>query len=133
MTDVPTTRRKSMSPSRRLRIWEAHGGKCCLCSAKIDGSREKWTVEHIRALGLGGEDKDDNCAPAHETCRREKDKADVAMIAKAKAMKRVHIGIKKEGPKLKGPSFPKSTKSARREKREQLPLPARRAMFEERT
>lgn len=86
MTDAPTTRRKSMSPSRRLRIFEAHSGKCCLCGQKIDGVRDKWIVEHIRALGLAGEDEDSNCAPAHETCRRVKDKVDVAMIAKAKAL-----------------------------------------------
>lgn len=130
MTDVPTTRRKSMSPSRRLRIWEAHSGRCCLCGQKIDGSREKWTVEHIRALGLGGEDDDSNCAPAHETCRREKDKADVAMIAKAKAMKRVHIGIKNPGPKIKSAPFPKTEKAMKRQPKQQLPP---RKIYEERT
>ena len=120
MTDVATTRRKSMSPSRRLRIFEAHHGVCCLCNLKIDGVRQKWTVEHMRALGLGGEDADDNCAPAHEECRREKDKIDVAMIAKAKAMKRHHIGVKKGGPKIKSAPFPKSEKAMKREPKTRL-------------
>src|SRR5260370_440643 len=93
--DVATTRRGTMSPARRLRIWEAHGGMCVLCAKKIDGVREPWTIEHIRALGLGGEDADENCGPAHEDCRRKKDKADVASIAKAKRVKAKHIGIRR--------------------------------------
>lgn len=94
-SDVATTPRGSMSQTRRLRIWEAFGGVCILCKAKIDGVREKWIVEHVRALGLGGSDDDANLGPAHETCRREKDKTDMASIAKAKRMKAKHIGIRK--------------------------------------
>lgn len=105
--DVGTTNRRSMSPSRRLRIWEAHGGVCCLCGGKIDGVREKWTVEHIRALGLGGADDDANCAPAHEDCRRVKDKADVKAIAKAKRTKAKHIGVGKPKSSLSHPRFKK--------------------------
>lgn len=93
--DVPSTPRRSMSPTRRLRIWEAHGGVCILCKTKIDGVRDAWTVEHVRALGLGGDDTDANCGPAHERCRRIKDKDDVARIAKAKRIKAAHIGIKR--------------------------------------
>lgn len=95
MTDVGTTPRKAMGQMRRLRIWEAHGGVCIICKHKIDGVREEWIVEHILALVLGGSDTDDNCAPAHEDCRRVKDKADVAAGAKAKRMKARHLGIKK--------------------------------------
>lgn len=95
MSDVATTRRRAMSPMRRLRIWEANGGRCILCSKKIDGVREPWTIEHLRALGLGGDDSDENCGPAHERCRREKDKNDVNAIARAKRRKAKHIGIKK--------------------------------------
>ena len=95
LNDVGTTKRGSMSETRRLRIWEAHRGMCCLCGEKIDGVREKWTIEHLRALGLGGEDVDSNCRPAHEDCRRIKDKDDVSRISKAKRQKANHIGIKK--------------------------------------
>ncbi len=95
MTDVPTTPRKPMPEMRRLRIWEAHAGVCVICKTKIDGVREKWTIEHLRALVLGGEDIDDNCGPAHEHCRREKDKQDLADGARAKRRKARHLGIKK--------------------------------------
>lgn len=93
-TDVGTTPRKPMSPMQRLRIFEAHQGICCLCDRKIQAG-EKWIVEHPRALGLGGADTDENKRPAHEDCRRIKDKIDVPAIAKAKRMKARHIGIKK--------------------------------------
>lgn len=105
MTDVGTTKRGSMSTMRRLRIFEAHGGRCCLCAGKIDGVRQKWTIEHLIALGLGGKDDDENCAPAHDTCRRGKDKLDVAAIAKAKRIKAKHLGIPKPKSSLSHPRF----------------------------
>lgn len=94
-TDVPTTPRKAMSPMRRLRIWEAHKGVCVLCKRKIDGVRERWIVEHIRALVLGGADEDANCGPAHESCGTVKTKADNASWTKAKRVKSKHLGLKK--------------------------------------
>ena len=103
MTDVGTTRRKPMGQMRRLRIWEAHKGICVLCGLKIDGVREEWIVEHVRALVLGGDDTDENCGPAHEDCRRVKDKVDVSSGAKAKRMKAKHLGIKKPGGFRKPP------------------------------
>lgn len=103
MTDIGTTPRKAMGQMRRLRIWEAHKGVCILCGQKIDGVREKWIVEHVQALVLGGSDTDDNCGPAHETCRRVKDKADVADGARAKRRKARHLGIKKPSTWRKPP------------------------------
>lgn len=94
MTDIGTTPRKPMSPMQRLRIFETHHGICCLCDRKIQAG-EKWIIEHPLALGLGGADTDENKRPAHEDCRRIKDKIDVPAIAKAKRMKARHIGIKK--------------------------------------
>jgi hypothetical protein len=121
MTDVGTTKRKAMSPTRRLRLFEAHNGIYCLCLKKIDGVHEKWTIEHLRALGLGGEDADSNCAPAHEDCRRVKDKDDVERIAKAKRVKQKHIGIRTApAKKLNGPGFPVSEKSASRSPKQSL-------------
>lgn len=102
MTDVGTTPRGSMSQMRRLRIFEAGRGICILCEQRIRAG-DTWTVEHIRALALGGEDADSNCGPAHEQCRRIKDKADVASIAKAKRMKARHFGIKKPSAWRKPP------------------------------
>ena len=96
MSDVGTTARRAMSPTRRLRIFEAHRGLCVICGGKIDGVREKWIVEHVRAMGLGGADDDANCGPAHSTCADVKTQAqDIPAIAKAKRMKMRALGIKK--------------------------------------
>lgn len=94
MSDVGTTPRRAMPPLRRLRVFEAARGVCILCEQRIKAG-DSWTVEHRVALGLGGEDVDDNCGPAHEACRRLKDKTDVASIAKAKRMKAKHFSIKR--------------------------------------
>jgi 5-methylcytosine-specific restriction protein A len=101
MTDVPTTPRKPMGTMRRLRIFEEHGGICVICTLKIKVG-ERWIIEHKRALALGGADTDDNCGPAHETCRREKDKTDNAAWTKAKRMKARHLGIKKASRPILG-------------------------------
>ncbi|WP_409565148.1 hypothetical protein [Methylobacterium sp. J-078] len=54
--------------------------------------RERWIVEHIRALELGGADDLQNMGPAHEACGREKTKGDHARTAKAKRQKIRHLG-----------------------------------------
>ena len=103
--DVGTTKRKNMTPRMRLKVWEAHRGICVLCNNKIDGVRERWIVEHLRALELGGEDTEDNMAPAHETCAIAKTigkKGDHARAAKAKRVKSKHLGIKKSKNPLPG-------------------------------
>lgn len=96
-----TTKRKPMSQRRRLRIWEAHGGQCVICGAPIDGTKEKWIVEHVRALGLAGDDTDANCGPAHASCADVKTKDDMKRINKAKNVKAKSLGIRKQS------SFPK--------------------------
>ncbi|WP_409568439.1 HNH endonuclease [Methylobacterium sp. J-072] len=71
LEDVGTTRRRSLSGRSRLQTWERTGGICVLCDRRIDGVRERWIVEHIRALELGGADDINNMGPAHEACGRE--------------------------------------------------------------
>ena len=116
MTDVCTTKRRPMTPARRLKIWEEHRGICCLCDRPIDGAREPWIIEHLTCLGLGGEDEDKNCGPAHETCRRDKDKLDVAAIAKAKRIKQRHVGIKAKTQPIRSAGFAKRERPERPKK-----------------
>ncbi len=93
----------------------------------IDGVREQWTVEHLVCLGLGSKDEDANCAPAHEDCRRAKDKLDVKAIAKAKRVKQRHLNIK-AAPKnpIRSAGFPKSEKQP---KTLTKPLPPRQPLY----
>lgn len=90
--DVGTTRRRPLSPRRRLQVWETTGGVCVLCARRIDGVRERWIVEHIRALELGGADDLSNLGPAHEACALAKTKEDHRRAAQAKRQKIRHIG-----------------------------------------
>lgn len=87
-------KRQTLSPLRRLAIFEAANGICYLCCNKISAG-EKWEIDHIRALALHGVDATENMAPAHKDCHAPKTKADVADIARAKRRKAKHIGIKK--------------------------------------
>jgi 5-methylcytosine-specific restriction endonuclease McrA len=97
IVEVATTARRRLTPHRRLRIWERAAGVCVLCERKIDGARERWIVEHIRALELGGTDDLANMAPAHEACALAKTGDDHRRAAQAKRQKIRHIGA--EAPK----------------------------------
>ncbi|NBJ13303.1 HNH endonuclease [Microvirga arsenatis] len=92
--DVGTTIRGGLSKTKVLAIWERHKGVCVNCGRPIDGARDKWFCEHIRALELGGTDTEDNLGPAHWECKRDKDAEDHARAAEAKREKCVHLGIK---------------------------------------
>lgn len=90
--DVGTTKRRSLSGHSRLKARERTGGVCVVCDQPIDGVRERWIVEHIRALELGGADEIENMGPAHDMCGREKTRDDHARSAQAKRQKIRHLG-----------------------------------------
>ena len=92
ITDVGTTLRRKLTPHRRLKVWEKTGGRYVLCDSPIDGVRERWIVEHIRALELGGADDFDNLGPAHKACALQKTREDHRRAARAKRQKIRHIG-----------------------------------------
>ncbi len=92
--DVGTTLRRRLTPHQRLRAWENTGGICVVCDRLIDGVRERWMVEHMRALELGGADDLSNMGPAHETCALSKTKEDHRRAVRAKRQKIRHIGAK---------------------------------------
>lgn len=127
-SDVATTPRKKLSPSARLKLFEKHKGICALCKSEIK-SGDKWLVEHLRPLALGGTNDEDNLAPVHATCAYDKTHGkdgDLARAAKAKRSKMAALGIKKENvPKIANKGFPKVIKS----KKEPLALPPRRALY----
>lgn len=120
------TDRRSLSTRDRARIFADHGGVCCLCGGKIDGTKERWIAEHIRPLGLLGEDGGDNLKPAHEACARSKTygkEGDLATIAKAKRREAIHTGAK-----LKGKGFPAPARNGRASRPlspKKAPLPRR--------
>lgn len=89
-----TTRRK-ISRLARGRIFTDNGGKCCLCGNPIDHVKQKWIVEHIKPLWLGGADDESNMKPAHQFCAVEKTAEEAAVKAKTDRLRLRHLGIKK--------------------------------------
>ena len=88
------SRRRSISRTERVRIFEAAQGICHICGEAIDGTRDRWDVEHVVPLNLGGDDHGDNLQPAHERCHKGKSKDDARNLAKAKSVHSKHIGAR---------------------------------------
>jgi len=97
--------RRSMTPLRRARIFDAAGGVCHLCGQVIDGTREKWEAEHVIALEISRDDSDANLRPAHVACHRAKTSEDAGLIAKAKRVRAKHIGAHRPKRKIPGRRF----------------------------
>ena len=88
------TVRKHISTRERVRLFQIHEGICHICGQKIDGIRERWDVEHVLPLELGGEETDENRKPAHYSCHKGKTKDDVRMIRKSDRVRAKHMGAK---------------------------------------
>lgn len=131
MSDVGTTPREKLSPTKRLKLFEAHKGLCKLCGQPIR-SGEPWIVEHLTPLSLGGTNDLSNLAPAHLVCAEAKTHGptgDIARAAKAKRSKMASLGIKRDGPKIVSRGFDKVEKPRKIDKSALAPLP-RRSMFQ---
>ena len=87
------TRRKPISRTVRARVFDKAGGACHLCGGKITAS-DKWDVDHILALALGGADDESNFAPAHKVCHRGKTDGDISRIRKADRQRARFIGAR---------------------------------------
>ena len=88
------------APARvRLRVFEAHGGRCYLTGRKIMPG-DAWELDHKVALINGGLNVESNLAPALKAAHREKTNADVAEKAKIARVRMKHLGI---FPKSKRP------------------------------
>jgi 5-methylcytosine-specific restriction enzyme A len=89
------TRRRKLSRLQRIGVFDRAGGVCCLCPHKIDFLKEKWIVEHIKPLWLGGADDETNMGPAHERCAIDKTAGEAPVKAKGDRIRARHLGIKK--------------------------------------
>jgi len=84
--------RRSVSTRDRARLFAMHGGLCHICGEKIDGTREKWEVEHVIPWAYSRDDSDENRRPAHVHCHKEKTVKDRRDIDKVERMRMKHIG-----------------------------------------
>lgn len=106
------TTRRHISTTERAAIFASAEGKCHLCGDKIDGTRDRWEVEHIIPLAMGGDEDrgSPNLQPAHVSCHAAKTLLDVTAIAKAKRLEARHSGaLRKRSviPGSKGSAFKK--------------------------
>lgn len=88
------TTRRSLSTSARVRIFRDADGRCHICGQRITVS-DRWDVEHVIPIAMGGADDDSNMAPSHMACHRAKTASDLGQIAKAKRQEARHLGVKK--------------------------------------
>lgn len=85
----------SAIPKRvRLRVFERCGGRCHISGIKIQPG-DKWEVDHVIPLVLGGANAESNLAPALSTEHRKKTAADVAQKSKDRRVRAKHIGLHK--------------------------------------
>lgn len=118
----------SMPPPRvRLRIFQAHGGRCHITGQQIR-SGDEWDLDHVVELIMGGENRESNLRPALRRAHREKTKEAMGRRAKADAVAKRALGIARP----KQPIRSANTLSSGRPKADKLPLPPRRLMYVER-
>ncbi len=80
-------------PRVRARVYEREQGLCHRCRRKI-GPADRWTLEHVIALALGGANSEANLACTCDWCLPIKNAEDVALKAKGAAIRARHYGIK---------------------------------------
>jgi 5-methylcytosine-specific restriction protein A len=111
----------AIPPRVRLRVFEAKDGRCGQCTRKITAG-EPWTLEHIKALVNGGENREANLGVTCSNCLAGKNAADVAEKATVYRKKAKHLGIKAKysrplpGSKASGWKRKMSGEVVRREK-----------------
>jgi len=89
-------------PHVRVRVFETYGGVCGICTVKIRVKR--WVCDHRKAIVNGGENREKNLWPIHETCdRKVKTPSDVAEKKINNRIKAKHLGIvKRKGRPMPG-------------------------------
>lgn len=96
----------AMPPPRvRLRIFQAHGGRCYR-SGRLIRAGDKWALDHILAIINGGFNVESNLAPILEDAHKEKTAEDLAIKSKTYRMAAKFNGTwPKSKTPLKGRGF----------------------------
>ncbi len=88
-------------PRVKLRVLERFNRRCYLTGALIR-TGDKWDVEHIIALVNGGENAENNLAPALKAPHKEKTRSDMAIKKKNASVMKRHYGLKRTSRPLPG-------------------------------
>lgn len=108
-------------PRVRLRVFDRHNGICHISGRKIMPG-DKWQLEHVTALILGGKNRESNLAPALVDPHKEKTADEVKTKAKIAATRKKHIGVTKPKQTIKSAGFATADKPHSK----RIPLPPRR-------
>lgn len=96
-------------PRVRLRVFEAHGGKCHRSGIKIRPG-DRWDVDHVIALANGGQHRETNLAPILADKHKEKTAEDVAIKSKIARIRAKNAGVYPKSPfKIKSRGFARRT------------------------
>jgi hypothetical protein len=88
-------------PHVRVRVFKTFEGICQECTLPITGKR--WICDHRIAIINGGENRESNLGPIHETCDKTKTAADVAQKSTVYHKTAKDIGVKlRKGPPMPG-------------------------------
>lgn len=86
---------QKVPPRVRQRVFDRHNGICHLTGRAIQPG-EKWELEHIHALILGGEHRESNMAPALASAHKVKTATEMKVKSKIARVRKKHLGIKGE-------------------------------------
>lgn len=84
----------SAPPRVRVRVFDRCGGRCHRCSRKI-AAGERWTLEHLKSLINGGENREGNLSVTCDWCLPIKNAEDVAEKSKVAHVRAKHLGIRR--------------------------------------
>lgn len=79
----------------KLRVLRRYNN-CCYLTGKEIRPGDKWEMEHIHSLILGGENRERNLAPALADAHKRKTAAEMKVKAKTDRLAKKHMGIKKK-------------------------------------
>lgn len=91
-------------PRVRQRVFDRHNGICHLTGRKIQLG-ERWELEHVHALILGGQHRESNMAPALAAAHKVKTATEMKVKSKIARVRKKHIGIAKPKSSLSHPNL----------------------------
>ncbi|WP_421440003.1 HNH endonuclease [Agrobacterium tumefaciens] len=91
-------------PRVRQRVFDRHNGICHLTGRAIQPG-EKWELEHVHALILGGQHRESNMAPALAAAHKVKTATEMKVKSKIARVRKKHIGIAKPKSSLSHPNL----------------------------
>lgn len=103
---IPLARR-SFTNAQRLAVLGAYNTRCAECGVSL--RNVKWEIDHTLCLELGGKHEPANWRPLCAIpCHRSKTKRDIAMVAKARRLRKREAGEQRKTQPIRSRGFDRS-------------------------